>query len=73
MARLARRRLRRREPPAGVRETAGQALETAGRATQDTVAVAAQTDPEVQSWIGALTPCQKNPAGAACAPAGPGR
>jgi hypothetical protein len=40
MARLARRRLRRREPPAGVRETAEQALETAGRATQDTVAVA---------------------------------
>ena len=40
MARLARRRVRRREPPAGVLETAEQALETAGRATQDTVAVA---------------------------------
>ncbi|MEK6271811.1 MAG: hypothetical protein AABM42_04095 [Actinomycetota bacterium] len=40
IARLAHRRLQRREPPAGVRETAEQALETAGRATQDTVAVA---------------------------------
>jgi hypothetical protein len=40
MARLARRRVRRRESPTGVRKTAEQALETAGRATQDTVAVA---------------------------------
>src|SRR5215216_3283557 len=40
---------------------------------QDTVAVAAETDPEVQGWIAELTPCQKNPAGPACAPAGPGR
>jgi hypothetical protein len=39
VARLARRR-RRGESPAGVRQTAEQALETAGRATQDTVAVA---------------------------------
>jgi len=40
---------------------------------QDTVARTAQTDPEVQGWIAQLTPCQKNPAGPACAPAGPGR
>jgi YVTN family beta-propeller protein len=40
---------------------------------QDTVAVAAQTDPEVRGWLAALTQCQKNPAGAACSPAGPGR
>ncbi len=39
ITRLARRRLRRREPPASVRETAEQAFETAGLATQDTVAV----------------------------------
>ena len=39
ITRLARRRLRRREPPASVRETAEQTLETAGLATQDTVAV----------------------------------
>jgi len=38
--RLARRRVRRSESPAGGHRTAGQALETAGRATQDTVAVA---------------------------------
>jgi YVTN family beta-propeller protein len=40
---------------------------------QDTVARTAQTDPEVQGWIAQLTPCQKNPAGPTCAPAGPGR
>jgi YVTN family beta-propeller protein len=40
---------------------------------QDTVAVAAQTDPEVQSWIRQLTPCQKNPSAAGCTPAGNGR
>jgi hypothetical protein len=39
VARLARRRARRTEPPAGVLGTAEQAIETAGRATQDTVAV----------------------------------
>jgi hypothetical protein len=39
VARLARRR-RRGDSPAGVRQTAEHALETAGRATQDTVAVA---------------------------------
>jgi hypothetical protein len=38
--RLARRRLVRKDPPGGVLGTAEQALETAGRATQDTVAVA---------------------------------
>jgi hypothetical protein len=40
VVRLARRRVRRSEPPPGGHRTAGQALETAGRATQDTVAVA---------------------------------
>jgi YVTN family beta-propeller protein len=40
---------------------------------QDTVAVAAETDAEVQEWITQLTACQKNPAGPTCAPAGPGR
>jgi YVTN family beta-propeller protein len=40
---------------------------------QDTVAVAAQTEPEVQGWIAQLTPCQKNPSAAGCTPAGPGR
>ena len=40
VVRLSRRRVRRSEPPAGGHRTAGQALETAGRATQDTVAVA---------------------------------
>jgi YVTN family beta-propeller protein len=40
---------------------------------QDTVAVAAQTDPEVRGWIGQLTTCQRNPAGPGCSPAGPGR
>jgi hypothetical protein len=39
VARLARRRARRTESPAGVLGTAEQAIETAGRATQDTVAV----------------------------------
>ena len=38
-ARLARRRARRSESPAGVLGTAEQAIETAGRATQDTVTV----------------------------------
>jgi hypothetical protein len=38
-ARLARRRARRKPTPATVRESAGQAIETAGRATQDTVTV----------------------------------
>jgi hypothetical protein len=40
VTRLARRRLTRTDPPEGVLGTAEQALETAGRATQDTVAVA---------------------------------
>jgi hypothetical protein len=40
VARLARRRMRRNEPPASVLETAEHAIETAGRATHDTVAVA---------------------------------
>jgi hypothetical protein len=40
---------------------------------QDTVAVAAETDPEVQGWIAQLTPCQRNPSAAGCTPAGPGR
>ena len=40
VVRLSRRRVRRSEPAAGGHRTAGQALETAGRATQDTVAVA---------------------------------
>jgi hypothetical protein len=40
VARLSRRRMRRNEPPASVLETAEHAIETAGRATQDTVAVA---------------------------------
>jgi hypothetical protein len=40
VVRLSRRRVRRSKPPAGGHRTAGQALETAGRATQDTVAVA---------------------------------
>jgi YVTN family beta-propeller protein len=40
---------------------------------QDTVAVAAETEPEVQGWIAQLTPCQKNPSAAGCTPAGPGR
>jgi hypothetical protein len=40
VARLARRRLLRTDPPAGVLGTAEQAIETASRATQDTVAVA---------------------------------
>lgn len=40
---------------------------------QDTVARAAQTDPEVRGWLAQLTPCQRNPAGPACSPAGPGR
>ncbi|HEY9378237.1 MAG TPA: hypothetical protein VIQ02_14220, partial [Jiangellaceae bacterium] len=40
---------------------------------QDTVARTAQTDAEVQGWIAQMTPCQKNPAGPACSPAGPGR
>lgn len=39
VTRLARRRARRREPKEGVLGTAEQAIETAGRATQDTVAV----------------------------------
>jgi len=33
---------------------------------QDTVAAAAQTDPEVQAWIAALTPCQRNPSAPGC-------
>ena len=37
---------------------------------QDTVAVAAQTDAEVQGWIAQLTPCQKNPSAAGCTTAG---
>jgi hypothetical protein len=40
VVRLARRRVRPHEPPAGGLRTAEQALETAGRAAQDTVAVA---------------------------------
>ena len=40
---------------------------------QDTVARRAQTDAEVRGWIAQMTPCQKNPAGPTCAPAGPGR
>jgi YVTN family beta-propeller protein len=40
---------------------------------QDTVARAAQTDPEVRGWIGQLTACQRNPAAAGCSPGGPGR
>jgi hypothetical protein len=40
---------------------------------QDTVARVAHTDAEVRGWISQMTPCQKNPAGAGCAPAGPGR
>lgn len=37
---------------------------------QDTVAVAAQTDAEVQGWLAQLTSCQKNPSAAGCTPAG---
>jgi hypothetical protein len=33
---------------------------------QDTVAAAAQTDPEVRGWIAALTPCQRDPSAAGC-------
>jgi len=33
---------------------------------QDTVAAAARTDPEVQGWIAALTPCQRNPSAPGC-------
>ena len=40
---------------------------------QDTVRLRAQTDAEVQGWIAALTPCQRDPALAGCTPAGPGR
>ena len=40
ITRLARRRVRRSDPPTGVLKTAEQAIGTAGRATQDTVAVA---------------------------------
>jgi YVTN family beta-propeller protein len=42
---------------------------------QDTVAAdaAGRTDPEVRGWIAQLTACQKNPSGAGCSPAGPGR
>ena len=40
---------------------------------QDTVAVAAQTDAEVQGWIAQLTRCQRNPSATGCTPAGTGR
>jgi hypothetical protein len=40
---------------------------------QDTVAVASETDAEVQGWIRRLTTCQRSPSAAACAVAGPGR
>lgn len=40
---------------------------------QDTVRLRAQTDAEVQGWIDALTPCQRDPAVAGCTPTGPGR
>jgi hypothetical protein len=33
---------------------------------QDTVAAAAQTDPEVRGWIAALTACQRDPSAAGC-------
>jgi len=33
---------------------------------QDTVAAAAQADPQVRGWIAALTACQRNPSAAGC-------
>jgi hypothetical protein len=37
---------------------------------QDTVAAAAQADPEVRGWIAALTPCQRDPSAPGCGTSG---
>ena len=56
--------------PAATDGTGGQGIKPLPNVydgwVQDTVALAGQLNPEVDSWIAKLTPCQRNPSAPAC-------